>query len=430
MDTVVIGAGLSGLAATERLVAAGAAVTLLEARARLGGRVWTERRPGGVAVELGPEWIGNDGPVHDLLALTGARLAEAGGRQLRRRGDGWVDLSDLDDARRRLVRRANETAGPDRPLMAALAECCAEPEAAESRDHLLRYVEGFHAADPARLSTRWLAEAEANQPADASEIRAPDGVGRVVDELSSRLEGRCDLRLGTVARGVRWRPGSVQIETAAGDTFRATSAVISIPLPLFDPAADEVAAVRFAPRLHPKLDAARLLETGQVVKLVLGFRDPFWLEIGPLDGMLFLHDYEQPIPTWWAPAEPSVPMLTGWAGGPYAARLAAVKGDELLDLAVGSLAHALGVSPRGVAARLEFHHFHDWRSDPFARGAYTYVTVGGAEAHRELAEPVAGTLYFAGEATCGGGFNATMDGALRSGRRAAEELLSQSRKTP
>jgi monoamine oxidase len=51
------------------------------------------------------------------------------------------------------------------------------------------------------------------------------------------------------------------------------------------------------------------------------------------------------------------------------------------------------------------------------------VRAGGAEAHRVLAEPVAGTLFFAGEATCGGGYNATMEGALRSGRRAAAELL-------
>jgi monoamine oxidase len=100
----------------------------------------------------------------------------------------------------------------------------------------------------------------------------------------------------------------------------------------------------------------------------------------------------------------------------------------LLDLAVRSLANALGLSRRDVSARLEYHHFHDWGSDPFARGGYTYVRVGGIDAHRTLAEPVAGTLYFAGEATCGEGLNATMEGAVRSGRRAAAELLAEARK--
>jgi monoamine oxidase len=427
VSTLVIGAGLAGLAAAERLIAAGAAVTLIEARTRLGGRVLTEAHPSGVAVELGPEWIGHDGAVPDLLARSGTRLVEARGRQLQRVEGGWRELSDLPDLKGELVRRASGLPGADRSLLTALDECCGGAELAESREHLLRYVQGFHAADPAWLSVRWLAEVEANQPADVSDLRVPAGVGGAVEELSSRIGGRCDLHLGRVAREVRWQPGAVEIETADGATFRAASAVISIPLPLLDPVSDEIAALRFTPRLDEKLDAARLLEMGQVVKLGLGFREPFWREIGPLDQMLFLHDYDQPIPTWWTPAEPSLPMLTGWAGGPYATRLAGLAEQEVLDLAVGSLAHALGQSRRDIGARLQYHYYHDWHSDPFARGGYTYVKVGGVHAHRRLAEPVAGTLYFAGEATCGEGLNATMEGAVRSGRRAADELLAGSR---
>jgi monoamine oxidase len=68
-------------------------------------------------------------------------------------------------------------------------------------------------------------------------------------------------------------------------------------------------------------------------------------------------------------------------------------------------------------------HWHDWQADPFARGAYTWVRAGGTEAHRSLAAPLRSTLFFAGEATCGEGFNATMDGAIQSGWRAAAEVL-------
>ena len=80
-----------------------------------------------------------------------------------------------------------------------------------------------------------------------------------------------------------------------------------------------------------------------------------------------------------------------------------------------------------VAALAESHHFHDWQADPYTRGGYSYVAVGGAEAHTALAAPVERTLYFAGEATCGEGLNATMEGAVRSGRRAASELLAEGR---
>jgi monoamine oxidase len=66
---------------------------------------------------------------------------------------------------------------------------------------------------------------------------------------------------------------------------------------------------------------------------------------------------------------------------------------------------------------------HDWQADPFSRGAYSYAAVGGMGAAAKLAEPVANTLYFAGEATNGDGYNGTVHGAIATGLRAAKELL-------
>ena len=96
----------------------------------------------------------------------------------------------------------------------------------------------------------------------------------------------------------------------------------------------------------------------------------------------------------------------------------------VIDAAMESLAHTLGVPRRELESSWTGTHFHDWDADPFARGAYSYVGVNGLDAHRALAAPVAGTLFFAGEATCGEGFNATMEGAARSGLRAAAEVLA------
>ncbi|MGH7802978.1 MAG: FAD-dependent oxidoreductase, partial [Candidatus Binatia bacterium] len=105
-------------------------------------------------------------------------------------------------------------------------------------------------------------------------------------------------------------------------------------------------------------------------------------------------------------------------------RLLETHGAALADLAIDSLAGALRLPRREVEAQLLAHHVHDWRADPFSRGAYTYVVAGGIEAPRLLARPVERTLYFAGEATCAGGLNATMEGAVQSGLRAAGELLA------
>jgi monoamine oxidase len=424
MDVVVVGGGLAGLAAAGRLADAGAAVTLLEARGRLGGRVLTERPAAlGHPVDLGAEWIGAEGELHDLLVRAGAPLVEARGRQLRRTGETWQDLSGLQSQTRRLVGRASRLGGGDRSLTEALTTCCREAAADEARTHLLRYVEGFHAADPDRLSVRWLAQVERTQPAEASEIRSAAGVWPAIEALRQALGGRCEVRSGTVVTSVRWGRGAVEVGTTSGASYRARAAVITVPLPLLDPTSDEPAGVRFTPPLDAKRAAARLIHMGPVVKVVLAFRRAFWREIRGLRDALFVHAYDQPLPTWWTACDPDVPLLTGWAGGPYAARLAGVAGEALTDLSVRSLAAALGLTTGEVGARLESCHSHDWMADPFARGAYTYVGVDGADAHRTLAEPVTGTLYFAGEATCGGGDNATMEGALSSGRRAAEEAL-------
>jgi monoamine oxidase len=65
---------------------------------------------------------------------------------------------------------------------------------------------------------------------------------------------------------------------------------------------------------------------------------------------------------------------------------------------------------------------HDWSHDVFARGAYSYIAVGGGNARAILAAPVDETLFFAGEATSADGQGGTVNGALESGERAASEL--------
>lgn len=424
MDVIVIGAGLAGLAAAAELGREGRSVTVLEGRQRVGGRVWTLDDAGPDApIELGAEWLADSGLLHRLLTGCRSRLTRARGTRWRRSNRGWDSLSDLAED---LVARIRALKGPDRSLRRALEECCGGSALEEARSLLLSYVQGFHAADPDRLSARWLALVEETQPAEASELRSLDGVGRATEALRLEVERHCELRLGAAVREVSWRKGAVEIRTAAGETRRAARAVVTVPLPLLQGTAGP-AALRFTPTLPEKQEAVRLLETGPIVKLVLRFREPFWLDVGPLDDLLFLHAFQQPLPTWWTYREARVPLLTGWAGGPQAAPLRGQNRDSLLSLAVGSLAVGLDLPRPEVERRLEAHYYHDWNEDPFSLGGYSYVGVGGLEAHRTLAAPVAETLYFAGEATCGEGLNATMEGALRSGRRAAAEVLGSDR---
>ena len=115
--------------------------------------------------------------------------------------------------------------------------------------------------------------------------------------------------------------------------------------------------------------------------------------------------------------------MTGWAASSQLSYSGAIAGDELRDIAVKSLAHVLNVPLSVVKEELSSWHEHDWQRDPFSRGAYSYPAAGGAHAAALLAEPVSETIFFAGEATASHGYNATMEGAVRSGIRAAAQVV-------
>ena len=116
------------------------------------------------------------------------------------------------------------------------------------------------------------------------------------------------------------------------------------------------------------------------------------------------------------------PILTGWVGGVTAETLLAEEPLSRLERCLVALSDVMAVPRRELEESLDAWASHDWRADPFARGAYSYIGVGGSDAPRALGRPVEGTLFFAGEATDGEQIG-TVAGALGSGRRAARDLL-------
>jgi monoamine oxidase len=422
MDVIVIGGGLAGLTATRHLAAAGKSVLLLEARDRLGGRVYTRRVPGiGHPIELGPEWIDPSSTIAELLKQVGARTVEARGARYLRAGHELENLDDLTRVSENLIDRTRALSDADMPLARALRLCCGDDQYADSREQLLAYVEGFHAADPSRVSVEWLAKVEDNQPAEASAHHAEDGVDRVLEALMPSSDDGVVLQLNTVVREIHWSKGGVTVITQRDGVrhdYRALRALSTLPLGVI-----QSGQVRFEPGLGKRKPGLHQMEMGQVMKIVLQMRRPFWEDLPGLGDMLFLHDFHQPFPTWWTSRPLEAPIITGWAAGPQRERLGNRQGDDLVAVAVQSLAAALDVTETKVAQHLERWYYHDWSRDPFAAGAYSWVLAGGINAWRNLAEPLESNLYFAGEATAGEGYNATMEGAVQSGLRAAREIL-------
>jgi hypothetical protein len=183
------------------------------------------------------------------------------------------------------------------------------------------------------------------------------------------------------------------------------------------------------------------------VKINLLFRERFWETVKLWDKEArvvdfhdagFFHCPGAPLPTWWTQLPIRAPMLVGWTGGPNADRLLDQDagggiqkadgrrqdaGDHLLEQALDSLATIFKRSRGEIEAQLKASFIHNWRDDPLTRGAYAYVGVNGLEHQRLLAQPVANKLFFAGEATSVGHIG-TVHGAMQSGQRAAQEILS------
>jgi monoamine oxidase len=431
-DVIVIGAGVAGLAAAAECGRAGRSVVLVEARDRVGGRIWTRREAGlPVPVELGAEFI------HGEATLTRALLAQG--------GVGVIDSVDShytvqqgevlprDDFFTRVqqaIRGSDALVQTDLSFDEYLDQHLARVLSFGERQFARVMAEGFDAADTSRASARALAaEWTGEALGDAPQSRPEGGYESLLGVLLASAHGRgLRLRLASSVRSVRWSRGSVRVfGRFAGAPFELSGARALDALPLgvlqLPPAA--TGAVEFAPSLEAKRTALAGLVSGAVVKILLRFASPFWERIdqGRYREASFLHAPHADIPTFWTQVPARAPLLVAWAGGPRALRATALAEGELLGKTLESLRRLFG---RGVdvAGELEAYYYHDWQHDPFAAGAYSYVTVGADAARATLAQPIDDTLFFAGEATDTADEAGTVNGALESGVRAAREVLA------
>jgi monoamine oxidase len=295
-------------------------------------------------------------------------------------------------------------------------------------------MEGYHAAILERASEHAFSTRGEPQlsPEDRMQFRVVSGYDAIVDGLRSRLDPkRCPIHFSAAVERIRWRKGSVEAVTARG-TFRARYAIVTVPVGVLKPGPGGKPGIELDPDPRDHRRALDKMEMGQVVRIVVLFRRSFWEETEAIERLRtretdnselsFLHAWHAPFPTWWTAAPAQVPMITGWAGGPAATALKHLSKEQLVDRALETLASLFDLPAPKLRRLLVAAHVHDWSADPWARGAYSYETVGGASAPDVLARPIAGTLHFAGEAT-DRNQSGTVPGAIASGRRAARQIL-------
>jgi monoamine oxidase len=432
-DVVIVGAGVAGLAAARRLHEQGVRVIVLEARRRIGGRLYTARDArAAMPIELGAEFLHGDAPqvreVADaarltVVAIDGDRWRAAHGR--------FTRLDDFYERLNRVLGQADASRTPDRPLAALMAERPGGHRFAEDRRLAGEFVEGFHAAELDRISER--AVAQGGNPGESAEeqriARLVDGYDMVASWLASPVQRF--VRLGEVVSEIAWSRGRARITArSAGGTITAVTAkavVVTIPISLLHAEARGRGAIAFSPEVPAVRQAASLLAMGQVQRIGVLLDRPLVELLGErrhaqLGRASFVQARGVDVPVWWTSYPLRTGLLVGWAGGPAAIALSADPA-RLAARALKSLADVFGVTTRLIERHLLRIFVHDWTHDPFSRGAYSYPLVNGSDAARQLARPVGGTLVFAGEAADAEGRNGTVHGAIASGQRAAAQVL-------
>ncbi|VXD01904.1 Amine oxidase [Pseudomonas sp. 9AZ] len=416
---IVIGAGIAGLAAASQLAGRGHQVTVLEARTRLGGRLWTSQAWADAPVDLGASWIHEmDGnPLTALAEEAGARLIttsydsvidyDVNGRPLSAaRAARLATLKDeyqwaIDQGQRHSIDRSLRNtieseldwaslSNADQELLAFITNSTAEQEYAGSRND---------------LSTYWF---DSLGGYDGDDAVFAEGYQTLINFLARGL----NIQLGQTVSAIDSSTSTVKVTTNSG-TFSADRVIVSVPLGVL-----KKGTIRFTPALpSKKTTAINKLGMGHFNKCYLRFPTQFWPQQDWLEYIPPQSQHGQWSQWLNLGRLTGQPVLLGFNAGDFGRQIEAWSDAQIVASAMARLRLIFGQQiPDPVSVQIT-----RWSQDPFSYGAYSFNKLGAKPAMRDdLAAPIGNRLFFAGEATHKNMF-ATVHGALLSGRRAATQ---------
>ena len=439
---IVVGAGLAGLVAARQLVAARRNVLVLEARDRVGGRTANASIGAGKVVEMGGEWVG---PTQDrLLALAGdlrietfptyyegRNLLELGGKV--RRYKGTIPrlaphvLLDINRARRKLGKVARRVP-PDAPWSApkaaeldsqTLATWVRKAARTKKARKLLEIATGtVMGTSTAELSLLWMLsyvssagsfDALIDTEGGAQQDRFVGGSQQISKRLAEELgEG---VVLSAPVRAISQDGAGLEVD-ADGLSARAQRVIVAVPPPL-------AARISFAPSLGGRRDQlTQRMAHGALTKCAAVYPEPFWRAKGHTGQAV---TDSGPVSTTFdnSPPDGSPGVLLGFIAGAEAIRHARRSEAERRRIVLESFTRLFGPEAAQPGIYLETA----WAEEEWSRGGPVCSFAPGALAqYGEALRQPAGRVHWAGAETatvwCG-----YMEGAVRSGERAAEEVL-------
>lgn len=418
-SSLIIGAGAAGLAAAHALQATGKNVLVLEARNRIGGRIYTDYSLTDFPLELGAEFIHGDGaPTYDLL-----QKANMGVIPVERKKKLWWALPNQaafpvalhSPDMQALIRRIWEdynglqhaTLETDMSLADYLRKKGYKAEQLAIADVLLAQtscatLDGLSCYDLIR-------EAQADT-AGEGEARISVGYSSLLNWYSQAIP----IQLNTPVAEIQWGRGGVSVITEERRVYHAKSCVITIPVSLL-----QQKTIVFDPPLpRQKQWAIDSFHMPPATKLIYGFRQRLW------DADLTFMCHQGTTARWWTPSY----GRQGAVMACYITDRRAWKVDQMpesqaLGLGLLELSKLLAIPLEALDRACVLAKRVAWSQEPYTRGGYASLAPHKAEARPLLAQPEGNVLFFAGEATAYHSNPQTVHGALESGWRAARECL-------
>ncbi|MFN7828006.1 MAG: flavin monoamine oxidase family protein [Acidobacteriota bacterium] len=418
---LVIGAGMAGLTAAQTLKGRGYNVLVLEARDRIGGRVWTSNKWPDVPVDFGASWIhgvrGN--PLTRIAEQAQSRQIATSYNRVRTYNTSGRVITRMEEASLRnygnqlyrAIDRAQDRY-PDTSLRqiadTMITQLRAVPDASRFINFFLNVeIEHDYSGSASSLSTNWY---DSDEEFSGNDVLLEKGFATLTDFMAKGLT----IELNQIVKQIDWSQPAVRVITERGE-FTADQVIVTIPLGVL-----QAKSVAFTPALPAiKQNAIDKLGMGVLNKCYLRFPTTFW----PID--LDWIDYIPENHGQWAEwvsfrRAMNQPVLIGFNAADYGKQIEALPDTEIVASAMTTLRTMFGENiPNPVDYQIT-----RWASDPYARGSYSFNAVGSVPLMRvELARSVNNRLFFAGEASEQNYFG-TAHGAYLSGLRAAGEVLA------
>jgi monoamine oxidase len=411
---IIIGAGASGLLAASE-ISSRCNVTILETNKSSGGRIRTiPMKSGNGIIEPGAEFVHGDTPITTrLVNEAGLRLIKLDGKMLRKQGNKWIEEEDMIEGWDELVEKMKGQR-KDLTMDDFMQTHFAGDKYAELRRHIKAFVQGFDVAETSRVSVQALYREWSNE---SDQFRIESGYGSLISFLENKcVENGCVILNDKTVKQIDWQKGDVTVYTADGEKIAGDKVIITVPVSVLTNLNGK-ASINLTPPADEYITAARQIGYGPVVKVLFELEKQIWKE---KTGFIFS---DEMIPTWWTQYPVENNLISGWAGGPVAAQLSQHTDDELLEIAIGSLAHIFDLTVPELRNIITCSYVFNWSNYDETLGAYSFPTPASVSARKLLNTPLDDTIYFSGEGLYDGAYSGTVEAAFSSGSKTAAAVI-------